>query len=62
MDYDVPNNFPIERHPDAPTSDHFTYANGVSRGRLRGEAYQELRRENQRRVQSAKHLRQSHTS
>lgn len=61
MDYDT-NDFPIERNPDEAPSQHFTYADGVSRAKVNGPTYQAIRRENLRRTQAAKHSRQSHTA
>lgn len=61
MDYDR-NDFPIERDPFAAPVDHFTYAAGASQAKVNGAVYQELRRENLRRTQAAKHSRQSHTA
>jgi hypothetical protein len=59
MDYE-PRNFNFER--DEAPSDHFTFADGVSRAEVNGQAFKVLRLENFRRVQSAKHSRQSHTA
>ena len=59
MDYE-PRSFPIER--DEAPSDHYTYADGVSRAGTNGAVYKELWRENKRRTEASKHCRQSHTA
>lgn len=59
MDYDR-NHRPIERD-EAPT-DHFTYADGVSRAEVNGDQYKKLRADNFLKIQTAKHVRQSRTS
>ena len=59
MDYE-PRSFPIER--DEAPSDHYTYADGVSRAGINGAVYKELWRENKRRTEASKHCRQSHTA
>lgn len=56
------NDYPIWPERDDPPEDHFTFADGVSRAEVNGDAFKALRQENLRRVQSAKHARQSHTA
>ena len=58
MDYEPRNHF---ERDEAPT-DHFTYADGVSRAEVNGAEFKALRLENLRRAQAAKHCRQSHTA
>lgn len=58
MDYEPRNHF---ERDEAPT-DHFTYADGVSRAEVNGDQYKKLRADNMLAVSKAKHCRRSHTS